>query len=267
MSKIVWCENVLLFILQILRLSESFIEDPSCSGRTAQNYTYPWQAAIYDNEDKFACGGSVITTFHILTAAHCAEGETGWYIQLGMTDMRAKDGVRFELLSWIIHPGFHLRESASWNDIAIGYLTPEIKFDYHIQPVCLNDNPDLILDSKIAKISGWGSLKQRGLYPDYLQEAEVEIYSDRRCKKSKLGYYYRPEIMMCASSYPMDSCSGDSGGPLVLDSGWGYMFQVGIVSFGIGCGLRGSAGAYARVSTYYDWIQEVTKNVKTCSTP
>lgn len=78
---------------------------------------------------------------------------------------------------------------------------------YHSKPSKNDFVFQVILDSKIAKISGWGSLKQRGLYPDYLQEAEVEIYSDRRCKKSKLGYYYRPEIMMCASSYPMDSCS------------------------------------------------------------
>jgi hypothetical protein len=61
--------------------------------------------------------------------------------------------------------------------------------------------------------------------------------------------------MMCAGhSLPnRDSCYGDSGGPL-LDKVTGE--QVGIVSFGKGCGDPDFPGVYTRVSKYTSWIHD-----------
>lgn len=54
-----------------------------------------------------------------------------------------------------------------------------------------------------------------------------------------------------------DSCRGDSGGPLMLIERQ-YMKEnyvaVGIVSFGLGCGIRGIPAVYTRVSSYVQWI-------------
>ena len=35
--------------------------------------------------------------------------------------------------------------------------------------------------------------------------------------------------------------------------------QVGIVSWGIGCGDRRFSGVYARISSYIDWIDSITQ--------
>lgn len=48
---------------------------------------------------------------------------------------------------------------------------------------------------------------------------------------------------------------GDGGGPLVCEKN-GQWYQVGIVSFGIGCGRRNVPGVYTRVSAYENWIEE-----------
>lgn len=50
--------------------------------------------------------------------------------------------------------------------------------------------------------------------------------------------------MICAGQAAKDSCSGDSGGPMVVNEGrW---TQVGIVSWGIGCGKGQYPGVYTR---------------------
>ena len=42
-------------------------------GTRAQPNQFPWQALITLRDSKAFCGGSVISTKHVLTAAHCNE--------------------------------------------------------------------------------------------------------------------------------------------------------------------------------------------------
>jgi secreted trypsin-like serine protease len=54
--------------------------------------------------------------------------------------------------------------------------------------------------------------------------------------------------MLCAGRTNLDTCQGDSGGPLFFKAvGPGYI-QVGITSWGIGCGATGFPGVYTRLS-------------------
>ena len=47
---------------------------------------------------------------------------------------------------------------------------------------------------------------------------------------------------------------GDPGGPLVREKNELWI-QIGIVSWGVGCGRRNRAGIYTNVSSYFNWIQ------------
>uniref|UniRef100_A0A7S3LMN8 Peptidase S1 domain-containing protein n=1 Tax=Aplanochytrium stocchinoi TaxID=215587 RepID=A0A7S3LMN8_9STRA len=63
---------------------------------------------------------------------------------------------------------------------------------------------------------------------------------------------------MCAFAENRDACFGDSGGPLIIkgSSADGTNdIQVGLVSFGIGCGTR-FPGVYTRISRQFDFIKE-----------
>ncbi|GFY53216.1 phenoloxidase-activating factor 2, partial [Trichonephila inaurata madagascariensis] len=48
---------------------------------------------------------------------------------------------------------------------------------------------------------------------------------------------------------------GDGGGPLVCrkQSRW---YQLGVISFGIGCGRRNTPGVYTRVQAFSPWIHD-----------
>lgn len=64
------------------------------------------------------------------------------------------------------------------------------------------------------------------------------------------------ERLVCAGLEQggQDACQGDSGGPLVKYDKNGCAYQIGIVSWGVGCGRSDSPGAYTRVSAYKDWV-------------
>ena len=54
--------------------------------------------------------------------------------------------------------------------------------------------------------------------------------------------------MLCAGRTNLDSCQGDSGGPLFVKAvGSAGYIQVGITSWGVGCGATGFPGVYTRL--------------------
>jgi secreted trypsin-like serine protease len=75
------------------------------------------------------------------------------------------------------------------------------------------------------------------------------------------------ENMVCAgdpnpppgAEFVHDTCQGDSGGPLVAQTGDKAM-QVGIVSWGEGCGIPKLHGVYTRLGKFVDWVKSTATN-------
>jgi secreted trypsin-like serine protease len=75
------------------------------------------------------------------------------------------------------------------------------------------------------------------------------------------------ENMVCAgdpnpapgAEFVHDTCQGDSGGPLVAKSG-DKATQVGIVSWGEGCGIPKLHGVYTRLGKFVDWVKSTATN-------
>ncbi len=103
-------------------------------------------------------------------------------------------------------------------------------------------------------IAGFGNTRQQSpggpepnRYPNRMQEAEVPVVSDRRAKRTYKKEYSR-DLMVAAGREGKDTCDGDSGGPLFERTDRGP-YQVGITSFGAGCGTEGLPGVYAEVNS------------------
>ena len=68
-------------------------------------------------------------------------------------------------------------------------------------------------------------------------------------------------FQLCAGGEPgKDTCSGDGGSPLVCQAVSGRWHVVGLVSWGIGCGVAGRPAIYTNVFHYLDFIYEAKQN-------
>ncbi|XP_021004894.1 testisin isoform X3 [Mus caroli] len=95
--------------------------------------------------------------------------------------------------------------------------------------------------------------------PNTLQEVQVAIINNSMCNHMYKKPDFRTNIwgdMVCAGTPEggKDACFGDSGGPLVCDQDTVW-YQVGVVSWGIGCGRPNRPGVYTNISHHYNWIQ------------
>ncbi|WP_285691966.1 serine protease [Actinoplanes sp. NBRC 103695] len=84
--------------------------------------------------------------------------------------------------------------------------------------------------------------------PDRMQEVTLPIVSDDECKVSYPSL--KRGIEICAGRSGKDSCQGDSGGPLFVKvpGAQPKYLQIGIVSWGWGCGATGRPGVYTQLS-------------------
>jgi secreted trypsin-like serine protease len=104
-----------------------------------------------------------------------------------------------------------------------------------------------------ADISGWGTTSESpsSNTVDTLRAATVSVIPDSTCgSNSVYGSDFDPATMICAGvpGGGVDTCSGDSGGPLEAPlSGGGYRL-VGITGWGTGCAEAGFPGVYTRVA-------------------
>ncbi|CAL4059096.1 unnamed protein product, partial [Meganyctiphanes norvegica] len=230
---------------------------------------YPWQAAmIYKGSTDVFCGGSVICSKHILTAAHCTQAVKDhglkYQVLVGAHDLTsaAPSQLILNAQKYIQHKNYNSANQD--NDIAIIVLENSIDFtSTQIRPVCLPESDADAYDSVTATVSGWGTLSSGGSQPDELQEVDVPTMSNNQCKNS-----YGSSItanMLCAgyNAGGKDSCQGDSGGPLTYNPGNGYIL-IGVVSWGNGCALAGYPGVNTRVTEYLSWISSNTGTSTTC---
>merc|ERR1712213_258337 len=222
-------------------------------GQEATPHQFPWQVGLFF--DGYFCGGSIISSKYILTAAHCADGVFHHEVVIGAHEIRDPSNKIIDAYSPTVHPEWDSYNLA--NDIAILELEEEIDFatEPNVGPNCLASDGDHT--GEMALVSGWGrpSDSSSGI-------SEVLRYVDDRrvLSQSECENYWgnlNDGVVCIDTTDGGGSCNGDSGGPLSIPGA--QYEQIGIVSFGstLGCESGAPAG-FTEVTMYRDWISSVT---------
>ena len=198
--------------------------------------------AVADNFQAQYCGGTLIKSDVVVTAAHCSDFAVAGQVQV-LTGTRNLDGTgtRRDVLRIAVHPAWN---SATYEmDVAVWTLSSDVQ-DLDFASIANIDGT--VGESLLA--TGWGDTTPRGEYPIALRKVDVPLVSRTNCNDANSYGGAISENMLCAGfdEGGKDACQGDSGGPLTR--GPNNTVLTGITSWGVGCGRPNLFGVYTRVS-------------------
>ncbi|WP_228282448.1 S1 family peptidase [Rubrobacter tropicus] len=201
------------------------------------------------------CGATLIDSDSVLTAAHCLEGTTAapLRVTVGITDLSKQQGQTRSVAAIFRHPNYTSSTVSYRYDAAVLKLSSPVT---GISPVKIPATTYNTFETpgRRATIAGWGNTVKQppsggagSNYPYRMREAKVPIVRDG-VAKDIYGSAYATGLMVAAGREGKDTCQGDSGGPMFVSTSSGR-YQIGITSFGAGCGAQGFPGVYAEANS------------------
>ncbi len=160
-------------------------------GETVAYRSWGWAVSVRNSYDTHICGGTILSKYFILTAAHCLQRFSDQYlpysIVAGVDSLLSTTGQIRIVSQIIIHPKWNL--TSKENDIAILQLNTSIYMDdINIAKICLPDVIQLqqvrypILHSSLIAI-GWGiTTWEDFISPMYLRQVTLEAIDTTESK-------------------------------------------------------------------------------------
>ncbi|KAM8709564.1 hypothetical protein ACLKA7_016379 [Drosophila subpalustris] len=233
------------------------IEGRITNGKTASAGQFPYQVGLSfsSSSGSWWCGGSIIASQWVLTAAHCTSGASDVTITYGATVRTvAKLTHKVASSNFIQHASYN--SAVLRNDISL-IQTPAVSFTSDINKVelpAIASSYSTYAGQK-AIASGWGKTSDSASgVASTLQYDVFNIVSVEVCQATYGSLVASSRVICIATPNKISTCNGDSGGPLVLESG---KILVGVTSFVSSAGCESGAPAgFTRVTSYLDWIKE-----------
>ncbi|ATY64450.1 chymotrypsin B1 [Cordyceps militaris] len=250
--------------------SSATVDKRIVNGEDADLGEVKFIVSLCQKNGKCYCGGSLLDSTTVLTAAHCVAQSKPISIKAGVVIRGNGDGVDAQVASIIQHPdyrpgldkyGMVVQGPLHHNDIAILKLETPIDKSSDIDYATL---PPAGSDAEVnstATAAGWGrtipdnptakALKP----PTRLQKVVLPIRAREDCAQyENVG---ERDTIICAGGGGKNVCGGDSGGPL-----FDAKTLLGVVSMTTKDMDNGeemcnqTPGVFTRVGSYIDFINQ-----------
>lgn len=184
-------------------------------GTTATPGEFPYIVSLQWPSGTHYCGGSILNTNWVITAAHCEERPNNCRVVAGAHDVERPSGreqVR-NVRAFYVHQKYG--GGVGPNDIALVRVTKPFQFSNTVRAIGLPPRNTYPTGHGLA--SGWGDMSRdgSGQYARYLQKVWLPIHSQEKCAQLWRGSTF-DETNLCAAPLDgaTDTCNADSGGPL-----------------------------------------------------
>ena len=242
---------ILNHVIALVAAAENYNRDLILGGQSVAPGRFPFFSFIRLGGNN-GCGATLIHEDILLTAAHCQTVFDGRGVHVGAETDFGTTAEFHEDERLVQHPDYDPNTFA--NDIMLVHLQTSSA----LPPVILNRDPAGPVVGTPLTVIGFGHTQENGSLSPMLQQAQINAADFAPCQAlfmTESQVEINDSIQLCAydaTGAGKDACQADSGGPILNFVGE----QVGIVSFGLGCGQVGVPAVYTRVSGFADWIDE-----------
>ncbi|XP_065270589.1 cathepsin G-like [Emys orbicularis] len=217
-------------------------------GREAKAHSRRYMAylEIQDGQVKKKCGGFLVKTNFVLTAAHCKGSKIT--IKLGAHNISEQERSQQKIPVRHQIPHQQYDKKTLNNDIMLLQLSRNAVLNNWVRLIPLPNAKSRVRPGSMCSVAGWGRTG-RNSRTDTLREVDLEVMKDDMCH---LYPGYNHSTMLCVGKPGLGKLPyrGDSGGPLVYDG-----VVQGIASY-VDEHLW-EPSVFTRLSTFIPWIQNI----------
>ncbi|XP_026500174.2 trypsin CFT-1-like [Vanessa tameamea] len=254
--------NLLIVFSVICVFSTSNANPMRISGGTVADIrTYPFATSLLSSTGTLpftqACGGTIISTSAILSAASCfvtnnvVDSMLWWRARVG-SSYSNRQGIVYLIRRITVHSDF--LTATRVNDIAVLRTSVNIAFGQNVQAAYIAGGSYPLANNQPVWAIGWGITSVSSPFSPELRQVQIWVNDQQTCVSRYAEENFSvTSNMLCAGWLDVGvrgQCQGDTGSPLLHNG-----VMVGVYSWTSGCGTSRYPNINTRVSAYSRWIE------------